>query len=280
MSFQAPFVLALDQGTTSSRSLIFDANGQVVDVAQREFTQYFPRPGWVEHDANEIWATQLQTLQALMANQGTRSASLGSNAMDSVACLGLTNQRETTVLWDRATGSPLARAIVWQDRRTAQHCEALKRQGKTSLIQRKTGLVLDAYFCATKLQWLLDNVDGARRRAERGELCAGTIDSWLIYKLTDGRVHATDASNASRTMLFNIHTLDWDDELLRLFEVPRAVLPQVVPSSGVLGYTHAGVVGFEVPIAGVAGDQQAATFGQACFAPGMAKTLTARAASC
>jgi glycerol kinase len=271
MSFQAPFVLALDQGTTSSRSLMFDAQGQVVDVAQREFTQYFPKPGWVEHDADEIWATQLQTLQILIKNQALPSASIGFNATDSIAGLGITNQRETTVLWDRATGQPLARAIVWQDRRTAEHCEALKRAGHAKLIQRKTGLVLDAYFSGTKLQWLLDNVSGARKRAERGELCFGTVDSWLLYKLTGGKVHATDASNASRTMLFNIHTLAWDDELLRLFDIPRAVLPQVVPSSAVLGHTDANVVGFEVPIAGVAGDQQAATFGQACFAPGMAK---------
>ena len=256
------YVLALDQGTTSSRAIVFDRAGQAVAAAQQEFRQIFPQPGWVEHDANEIWASQravaLEALKALRAGAGELA-------------IGITNQRETTVLWDRSTGQPVANAIVWQDRRTAGRCDELRRMGKAGLIQKKTGLVIDAYFSATKLQWLLDNVPGARVRAGRGELAFGTIDSWLIWNLTGGKVHATDASNASRTMLFNVHTLQWDDELLRLFSIPRSVLPQVVPSSGVLGTTDAALFGAAIPIAGVAGDQQAATFGQACFAPGMAK---------
>ena len=256
-------LLALDQGTTSSRAIVFDRAGQVVAMAQREFAQHFPQPGWVEHDAREIWQSQLAVAREALARAG-----IGAHQ---VAALGLTNQRETTVLWDRQTGVPLAPAIVWQDRRTAARCDQLKKQGHAAAIQRKTGLVLDAYFSATKLQWLLDHVPGARVRAEAGELACGTIDSWLIWQLTGGRVHATDASNASRTLLFNIHTLRWDDELLRLFNVPAAVLPRVVPSSGVLGETEASLLGVSLPIAGVAGDQQAATFGQACFVPGMAK---------
>lgn len=256
-------LLALDQGTTSSRAIVFGRAGQVVALAQRELAQHFPRPGWVEHDAGEIWRSQLAVARAALARAG-----IGAERL---AALGLTNQRETTVLWDRGTGQPLAPAIVWQDRRTAVRCDQLKKQGHAPAIQRKTGLVLDAYFSATKLQWLLDHVPGARARAEAGELACGTIDSWLIWQLTGGRVHATDASNASRTLLFNIHTLRWDEELLRLFDVPAAVLPRVVPSSGVLGETDASLLGAGVPIAGVAGDQQAATFGQACFVPGMAK---------
>jgi glycerol kinase len=258
------YVLALDQGTTSSRAIVFDRAGQAVAAAQQEFRQIFPQPGWVEHDANEIWASQRAVAQQALKKLGPRASS-GDLA------IGITNQRETTLLWDRATGQPVANAIVWQDRRTAARCDELRRQGKAKLIQKKTGLVIDAYFSATKLQWLLDNVPGARARAGRGELAFGTIDSWLIWKLTGGKVHATDASNASRTMLFNVHTLRWDDELLRLFDIPRSVLPVVVPSSGVLGHTDAALFGAAIPIAGVAGDQQAATFGQACFAPGMAK---------
>ncbi len=263
------YLLALDQGTTSSRAIVFDQDGRVVVLAQREFTQHFPQPGWVEHDAREIWATQLavarECLQKLAAQAGVDSARVGIKAV------GITNQRETTVLWDRATGQPVAPAIVWQDRRTTARCEALRRSGKTGLIQRKTGLVLDAYFSATKLEWLLDQVPGVRARAEAGELAFGTVDTWLIWNLTGGQVHATDPSNASRTLLMNIHTLRWDDELLRLFNIPRALLPSIVPSSGVLGETVAELLGRAIPIAGVAGDQQAATFGQACFAPGMAK---------
>ncbi len=256
------YILALDQGTTSSRAIAFEHSGKVAAVAQQEFRQIFPQPGWVEHDAREIWASQLD-----VAREAVRKAG-GASAFQAI---GITNQRETTVLWDRKTGEPVANAIVWQDRRTAGLCDRLRAQGKTSLIQKKTGLVLDAYFSGTKLQWLLDNVPGARARAERGELAFGTIDSWLVWKLTGGRVHATDASNASRTLLFNLHTLAWDDQLLKLLRIPRSVLPQVVPSSGVLGHTDAALLGASIPIAGMAGDQQAATFGQACFAPGMAK---------
>ena len=262
------YLLALDQGTTSSRAIAFDRHGRVAALAQREFAQHFPQPGWVEHDAAEIWATQLAVARDCLQQLAVQS---GGQAPE-ITAIGITNQRETTVLWDRTTGEPVAPAIVWQDRRTTARCEQLRRQGKAALIQRKTGLVLDAYFSATKLEWLLDQVPGARARAEAGELAFGTIDSWLIWKLTDGRVHASDASNAARTMLMNIHTLEWDDELLRLFHIPRAVLPRIVPSSGVLGAAVPGLLGAApIPIAGVAGDQQAATFGQACFAPGMAK---------
>lgn len=257
------YLLALDQGTTSSRAILFDRAGQVAGVAQQEFPQIFPQPGWVEHDAGEIWRSQ-----RAVAEQVLRRAGLQAGQIDALA---ITNQRETTVLWDRATGEPVANAIVWQDRRTAARCDALRAQGRAGMIQRKTGLVLDAYFSGTKLQWLLDHVPGARERARKGELAFGTIDSWLIWKLTGGRRHVTDASNASRTLLFNIHTLQWDPQLLALFDIPAAVLPEVVPSSGVLGSTDPDLFGSALRIAGVAGDQQAATFGQACFAPGMAK---------
>ncbi len=260
------YVLALDQGTTSSRAIVFDRAGDAVAIAQKEFRQIFPQPGWVEHDAREIWATQhAVALEAMEAAGGGRA-----NPAD-FAALAITNQRETVVLWDRATGQPVANAIVWQDRRTAQRCDELRAQGHAARIQRKTGLVIDAYFSGTKLAWLLDHVPGARERAERGELAFGTIDSWLVWNLTGGRVHATDASNASRTMLFDLHRQDWDDELLALLGVPRAVLPEVVPSSGVVAESEAFLFGAPLPIAGIAGDQQAATFGQACFAPGMAK---------
>jgi len=275
------YILALDQGTTSSRAIVFNRSGQAVAVAQQEFRQIFPQPGWVEHDAREIWASQRAVARQAMSEiektavgrSGAAQAATNLIADDLAGevAVAITNQRETTVLWDRATGEPVANAIVWQDRRTAGRCDALRAQGKAPLIQRKTGLVIDAYFSATKLQWLLDNVPGARARAERGELAFGTVDSWLIWNLTGGRIHATDPSNASRTMLFNVHTMQWDAELLRLFKVPRSVLPEVVPSSGVLGHTDAALFGAALPIAGVAGDQQAATFGQACFAPGMAK---------
>ena len=257
------YILSLDQGTTSSRAILFDRSGSVAASAQKEFKQIFPQPGWVEHDANEIWRSQyaiaLEALKKLTLNAA------------SVVAIGITNQRETTVLWDRKTGEPLANAIVWQDRRTAARCDALRAKGKATLIQRKTGLVLDAYFSGTKLEWLLDSVPGARARADAGELAFGTIDSWLIWKLTGGRLHVTDASNASRTLLFNIRTLKWDDELLALFNIPRSLLPQVMPSSQVLGTTDPALFGAPIRIAGVAGDQQAATFGQACFSPGMAK---------
>jgi glycerol kinase len=269
-------IISLDQGTTSSRSIAFDAAGNIIASSQQEFAQIFPQPGWVEHDANEIWQSTLSTLMNLRLKLPLALAKSAPNAIDSIA---ITNQRETTVLWERATGKPLAHAIVWQDRRTAPACDALRRAGKARLIQRKTGLVLDAYFSGTKLAWLLDHIPGARKRAENGELCFGTIDSWLVYKLTGGHspqtarkaLHVTDASNASRTLLLNIHTGQWDDELLALFRIPKAVLPRVVPSSGMVGMTDPALLGTEIPIAGMAGDQQAATFGQACFAPGMAK---------
>ena len=255
------FVLALDQGTTSSRAIVFGRDGTVHASAQQEFRQFFPQPGWVEHDATEIWATQSGVLHEALAKAHL-------DARD-VAAVGIANQRETTVLWERATGHPVAHAIVWQDRRTAPLCDELRAEGLAPLFAAKTGLVLDAYFSGTKLRWLLDHVEGARARAERGELAFGTGDSWLVWQLTGGRVHCTDASNASRTLLFNIHTGYWDDELLGLLRIPRAVLPAVVPSSGVCG--HARIGGIEVPIAGIAGDQQAALFGQACLAPGLAK---------
>ena len=255
------FVLALDQGTTSSRALVFDHAGTVRAVAQQEFRQLFPQPGWVEHDAGEIWATQSGVMHEALARAGI-------GARD-VAAIGITNQRETTVLWDRATGQPIAHAIVWQDRRTASLCDELRAAGHAGMIARKTGLVLDAYFSGTKLKWLLDNVAGARERALRGELAFGTIDSWLVWNLTRGETHVTDPSNASRTLLFDIHRGAWDDELLALFDIPRSVLPRVVPSSGVCA--HAAIGGIRVPIAGIAGDQQAALFGQACHTPGLAK---------
>jgi glycerol kinase len=255
------FVLALDQGTTSSRALVFDHAGTVHAVAQQEFRQIFPQPGWVEHDAGEIWATQSGVMHEALARAGI-------GARD-IAAIGITNQRETTVLWDRATGQPVAHAIVWQDRRTASLCDELRAAGHAGMIARKTGLVLDAYFSGTKLKWLLDHVKGARDRALNGELAFGTIDAWLVWNLTRGAAHVTDPSNASRTLLFDIHRGDWDDELLALFDIPRAVLPRIVPSSGVCG--HAPVGGIDLPIAGMAGDQQAALFGQACHAPGLAK---------
>jgi glycerol kinase len=267
------YILALDQGTTSSRAIIFDGTGKPVASHGTEFKQIFPKTGWVEHDAREIWQSQLS---ASLVSIGLLASTHGKAALDKFSAIGITNQRETTLLWDRATGEPIYNAIVWQDRRTATRCEALTKAGKAGLIQQKTGLVLDAYFSATKLEWLLDNVPTARTRAERGELCFGTVDSWLIYKLTGGKAHATDVSNASRTMLFNIHTLKWDQELLKLFNIPESVLPKVVPSSGVVGHTPTKLFASaglkrSIPIAGVAGDQQAATFGQNCFAPGTAK---------
>ncbi len=255
------FILALDQGTTSSRAIVFDRSGAACGIAQREFSQFFPQPGWVEHDPTEIWTSQSLVMHEALAEAGISAGDL--------AAIGIANQRETTVLWERATGRPLHNAIVWQDRRTAPMCDALREAGHAPLIARKTGLVIDAYFSGTKLRWLLDNVDGARQRALRGELAFGTIDSWLVWQLTEGRVHCTDASNASRTMLYDIHTGDWDDELLALLDVPRAVLPTIVPSSGVCG--EAKIDGAMVPIAGIAGDQQAALFGQACLEPGLAK---------
>jgi glycerol kinase len=255
-------ILALDQGTTSSRAILFNAQGNAVQTAQLEFKQIFPQLGWVEHDPLEIWQTQLQVMKQVLAEAGPNQA---------VAAIAITNQRETTVLWDRQTGQPLANAIVWQDRRTVEYCHTLRQQGHQALIQDTTGLVLDSYFSGTKLAWLLENIPGARARAERGELAFGTIDSWLVWNLTKGKTHVTDPSNASRTLLFNLHTLAWDDELLALFNIPRALLPNVVPSSGIVAYTDPTLLGRAIPIASMIGDQQAATFGQACFEPGMAK---------
>ncbi|HEY3864444.1 MAG TPA: glycerol kinase GlpK [Verrucomicrobiae bacterium] len=257
------YILAIDQGTTSSRAIIFDHAGLVQGVAQREFKQYYPQPGWVEHDANEIWSTQAGVVAEALARASV-------HARD-IAGIGITNQRETTVVWDRESGEPICPAIVWQDRRTAELCDQLKAQGLTEMVQRKTGLVLDAYFSGTKVKWILDNVPGARQRARDGKLAFGTVDSWLAWKLTGGAVHATDASNASRTMLYNIHTLAWDKELLELFGVPEAMLPQVKGSSEIYGTTAPELFAAKMPIAGIAGDQQAALFGQMCLRPGMLK---------
>ena len=256
------FILALDQGTTSSRAIVFDHQGNIKGVGQKEFKQIFPRPGWVEHDAQEIWSTQIGVAQEALSKAGIRASD--------VAAIGITNQRETTVIWDRKTGKPIANAIVWQDRRTAGYCDSIRDQHEKTL-QDKTGLVLDAYFSGTKVKWLLDNVEGARERANKGELAFGTIDSWLVYNLTGGGLHITDATNASRTLLYNIHTGEWDDELLQILDVPRSILPEVRNSSEVYGKTAEGLLGAQVPIAGIGGDQQAATFGQACLQKGMAK---------
>ncbi len=258
-----PYILALDQGTTSSRAIVFDLEGRPQAMAQQEFMQHFPQPGWVEHDPMEIWQTQLQ-----VAREAIQRAAIPPSE---IVALGITNQRETTVLWERATGRPVHRAIVWQDRRTATICDELRRTGYEEVFRQKTGLVLDAYFSGTKVKWLLENVPGLRERAGKGELCFGTIDSWLIYNLTGGKVHATDVSNASRTLLFNLHTLRWDEHLLGILGIPKALLPEVRPSAGLLGESVPELLGAAIPISGVAGDQQAALFGQACFTPGMAK---------
>ncbi len=257
------FILALDQGTTSSRSLVFDKKGNIKSRAQKEFKQIYPQPGWVEHDANEIWSTQFGTMAEAVAKAGIN--------MKQIAGIGITNQRETTLVWDKKNGQPVYNAIVWQDRRTSAYCDELKSAGKAEMIRQKTGLVIDAYFSATKLKWVLDNVTGARERAVKGELAFGTIDSWLTWKLTNGEVHVTDVSNASRTMLFNIHTLQWDEELLKVFDIPLYVLPEVKPSSKIYGVTGNIIPDSRIPIAGIAGDQQAALFGQLCTQPGMVK---------
>jgi glycerol kinase len=257
------YIMALDLGTTSCRCIIFDKNGRICSAAQKEFTQYFPQPGWVEHDAEEIWATQTGLMYEAMSKIDI--------TINEIAGIGITNQRETTVLWDKETGRPVHKAIVWQCRRTAGYCDELKKLGMAEFFRSKTGLVLDAYFSATKLRWLLDNVIGARERAEKGELLFGTVDSWIIWKLTGGKVHVTDYSNASRTMLFNIHTLKWDEEILRVLKIPQQILPEVKPSSHVYGYTDSKLFGREVPIAGAGGDQQCALFGQTCFGRGEVK---------
>ena len=255
--------MALDQGTTSSRAIIFDDEGRIVASAAKEFTQYFPKPGWVEHDATEIWDTQLFSARAALEKAGLSASD--------IAAIGITNQRETAILWEKDSGKPICPAIVWQCRRTAAECDRLRAEGLEPMIRERTGLPIDAYFSATKLRWMLDNVPGARARAERGELLFGTVDSFLIYQLTGGKLHATDPSNAARTLLFNIHTLTWDKELLRLFDIPSCILPQVLPSCGSFGVTERALLGAQIPIAGVAGDQQAALFGQCCFEAGEVK---------
>ena len=257
------YMMALDSGTTSNRCILFDRAGRIVSVAQREFTQYFPQPGWVEHDANEIWATLLGVAVEAMQMAGAAAAD--------IAAIGITNQRETTIVWDKATGEPVYHAIVWQCRRTSEYCDELRARGLTARFREKTGLVLDAYFSATKLHWLLENVPGVRERAAKGELLFGTVETWLIWKLTGGRAHVTDYSNASRTMLFNINTLDWDEEILAELNIPRSMLPKPLSSSGLFGTTDPSLLGGEIPITGAAGDQQAALFGQTCFQPGEAK---------
>jgi len=257
------YILALDQGTTSSRSLVVDKKGAIIGQAQKEFKQIFPQPGWVEHDANEIWSTQFGTMAEAMAQAGINTKQ--------VSGIGITNQRETTVVWDKLSGQPVYNAIVWQDRRTAAYCDELKAAGLAGMIQEKTGLIIDAYFSATKLKWILDHLPGAREKAVKGELAFGTIDSWLTWKLTNGDVHVTDVSNASRTMLFNIHSLQWDEELLRIFDIPPAILPSVKPSSKIYGVTGQIIPDSRIPVAGIAGDQQAALFGQLCTQPGMVK---------
>lgn len=257
------YVMALDAGTTSNRAMLFDANGRAVSCAHNEFPQIYPKPGWVEHDAMEIWATQFGAAREAMARVNARA--------EDIAAIGIANQRETTVVWDKQTGEPVCNAIVWQCRRTAEYCDSLKARGLAEWFRGKTGLMLDAYFSGTKLKWMLDHMPGARERAKRGELLFGTVDSWLIYKLTGGRAHVTDYSNASRTLLFNIYALDWDDEILAEFDIPREMLPKVLPSSQLYAQTDPALFGAAIPICGAAGDQQAALFGQRCFSPGEAK---------
>ncbi|MFC6997291.1 glycerol kinase GlpK [Rufibacter roseus] len=259
----AKYILSFDQGTTSSRAIVFNKQGNIVSLAQKEFTQIYPEPGWVEHDSSEIWSTQVGVAAEAVSKAGLRA--------EDIAAIGITNQRETTVVWDRRTGSAICNAIVWQDRRTASYCDSLKAQGLEDMIQQKTGLVIDAYFSATKIKWMLENVPGAREKADEGQLAFGTIDSWLIWNLTRGKVHATDVTNASRTLLYNIHTLDWDNDLLSLFDIPHSMLPQVKSSSEIVGETSGSLFATSIPIAGIAGDQHAALFGQMCTKPGMVK---------
>ncbi|HSF53142.1 MAG TPA: glycerol kinase GlpK [Algoriphagus sp.] len=264
MTQNKPYLMALDQGTTSSRAIIFDKKGQIVSVAQKEFKQFFPKQGWVEHDANEIWTSQSSVMFEALVSKDIRP--------EQIAAIGITNQRETTIVWERKTGKPIHKAIVWQDRRTAAFCNELKEKGHAEMIASKTGLIIDAYFSATKVRWILENVKGAREKAEAGELAFGTVDSWLIWKLSSGKAHMTDITNASRTMLFNIHTQEWDQELLDLFQIPSSMLPEVKSCSEVFCETEGDVLNVKIPISGVAGDQQAALFGQLCTEPGMAKT--------
>ncbi|MGE9310999.1 glycerol kinase GlpK [Niabella sp. CJ426] len=257
------YILSFDAGTTSSRAIVFDKKGDIIAVAQKEFQQIFLQPGWVEHDANEIWSTQIGVAAEAIVKAGITAAD--------IAAIGITNQRETTVVWDRATSQPVYNAIVWQDRRTSDYCDELKQDGTAAIIKEKTGLVTDAYFSGTKLKWILDHVDGAREKAQKGELCFGTVDTWLLWKLTNGKSYVTDVSNASRTMIFNIHTLQWDEELLQKMDIPVAILPEVRSSSEVYGYTQHLLTSAEIPVAGIAGDQQAALFGQMCTHEGMVK---------
>ena len=257
------YVMAIDAGTTSNRAVLFDRSGKICSMAQKEFTQYYPEPGWVEHDASEIWFTQLGVCVDALAKAG--------GSADSIAAIGITNQRETTIVWDKNTGNPICNAIVWQCRRTSEYCDSLVERGLTDMIREKTGLIIDAYFSATKLHWILENVPGARERAEAGQLLFGTVETWLIWKLTKGAVHATDYSNAARTMMFNINTLEWDDDILRELDIPKCMLPTPMPNSCVYGMTDASFFGGEIPISGAAGDQQAALFGQTCFEKGEAK---------
>lgn len=264
MSDPTQYILALDQGTTSSRAIIFDKKGRQVAVAQKDFEQHFPKAGWVEHDPVEIWTSQASVATEVITKSNITAAQ--------IAGIGITNQRETTILWDRKTGKPVYNAIVWQDRRTSAYCNQLKEQGYAETIREKTGLIIDAYFSATKIKWILDNVEGVRERAERGEICFGTVDSWLIWKLSSGKAHLTDVTNASRTMIYNIHSLRWDEELLKIFDIPASILPEVKSSSEVFCTTAGDIFSAKIPIAGIAGDQQAALFGQLCLKPGMAKT--------
>lgn len=257
------YILSIDQGTTSSRSILFDHEGNICSIAQKEFTQIFPKPGWVEHNPQEIWSSQASTIAQVITN-------VGADGADIVA-IGITNQRETTIVWDVETGQPVYNAIVWQDRRTADYCKTLEKQGLTQKIREKTGLILDAYFSGTKVRWILENVPGAREKAEAGKLRFGTVDTWLIWKMTHGEKHVTDVSNASRTLLYNIHTLQWDQEMLELLDIPVSMLPEVKSSSEIYGYTHMPIFSLDVPIAGIAGDQQAALFGQMCTEPGTIK---------
>ena len=257
------YVMAIDAGTTSNRAILFDRSGKICSMAQKEFTQYYPEPGWVEHDASEIWFTQLGVCVDALAKAGVSA--------DSIAAIGITNQRETTIVWDKNTGNPICNAIVWQCRRTSEYCDSLVERGLTDMIREKTGLIIDAYFSATKLHWILENVPGARERAEAGQLLFGTVETWLIWKLTKGAVHATDYSNAARTMMFNINTLEWDDDILRELDIPKCMLPTPMPNSCVYGMTDVSFFGGEIPISGAAGDQQAALFGQTCFEKGEAK---------
>lgn len=264
MDKQKQYVLALDQGTTSSRAMIFNHGGEIVAMSQKPIEQYYPHPGWVEHDPSEIWYTQSSVAAEVIARADL-------NGQD-IACIGITNQRETTIIWDRETSIPVYRAIVWQDRRTSNLCQKLKDEGHADMIQQKTGLIIDAYFSATKIGWILDNIEGVRERAEKGKLCFGTVDSWLVWKFTHGKVHITDVSNASRTMLFNIHTLEWDKELLQLFNIPQSLLPEVKSSSEIYSESATTLFSTKIPLSGIAGDQQAALFGQLCLSPGMTKT--------